>query len=134
MDLYLVRHGLSEGNEARRLQGWTGAGLSAAGQAQAVATGQWLARYFAARGTPVAGLYSSDTARAWETAQVIGQALGRDPQPEPRRGHRGDRGRTPDDQRDPVHQLLLLAEYGVDVGTEDEHVRVAVTQDHQVKP
>ena len=83
MDLYLVRHGLSEGNEARRLQGWTGAGLSAAGQAQAGATGQWLAQYFAARGTPVAGLYSSDTARAWETARVIGQALGRDPRPEP---------------------------------------------------
>ena len=71
-----------------------------------------------------------------ELTRRIGADRGdqRDPKPQPRRGHRGDRGRTPDDQRDPVHQLLLLAEYGVDVRTEDEHVRVAVTQDHQVKP
>jgi hypothetical protein len=71
-----------------------------------------------------------------ELTRGIGADRGgqRDPQPEPRRGHRGDRGRTPDDQRDPVHQLLLLAEFGVDVVAEDEYVRVAVTQDHQVIP
>jgi broad specificity phosphatase PhoE len=83
MDLYLVRHGQSEGNAARRLQGWSDSGLSAVGQAQAVATGRYLAYQFAAAGVAPAALYSSDTPRAWETARRIGQALGLVPLPEP---------------------------------------------------
>jgi broad specificity phosphatase PhoE len=83
MDLYLVRHGQSEGNAARRLQGWSDSGLSAVGQAQAVATGRHLAQQFAAAGIMPAALYSSDTPRAWETARLIGQALGLAPLPEP---------------------------------------------------
>jgi broad specificity phosphatase PhoE len=83
MDLYLVRHGLSVGNRARGLQGWADSGLSAAGYAQAAATGRRLAQVFAARGTRPAGLYSSDTPRAWETALVIGQALRLAPVPDP---------------------------------------------------
>jgi broad specificity phosphatase PhoE len=83
VDLYLVRHGQSEGNRARRLQGWSDSGLSAVGQAQAVATGQHLARLFAAAGTVPAALYSSDTPRAWDTAQGIGRVLGLAPIPEP---------------------------------------------------
>jgi broad specificity phosphatase PhoE len=84
MDLYLVRHGLSVANQVRRLQGWADSGLSATGEAQAAATGRRLTQLFAAQGTPVAGLYSSDTGRAWETARIIGQALGRAPVPDPR--------------------------------------------------
>jgi hypothetical protein len=58
----------------------------------------------------------------------------RDAEPEPRRGHRGD-GRGPaDDQRDAIHQLLLLAERGCHVAAQDEHVRVAVAQHEQVIP
>ena len=83
MDLYLVRHGQSVGNLARRLQGWSDSGLSEAGQAQAVATGQHLAHLFAAAGTAPAALYSSDTPRAWETALRIGAALDLVPIPAP---------------------------------------------------
>lgn len=83
MDLYLVRHGQSEGNAARRLQGWSDSGLSAVGVAQAIATGRHLAGRFAAAGTPPAALYSSDTPRAWETALRLGQALGLAPIPDP---------------------------------------------------
>jgi broad specificity phosphatase PhoE len=83
MDLYLVRHGESVGNLARRLQGWSDSGLSAIGQAQAAATGQHLARLFAAAGIAPAALYSSDTPRAWDTAQGIGRVLGLVPLPEP---------------------------------------------------
>jgi probable phosphoglycerate mutase len=83
MDLYLVRHGQSLGNVARRLQGWSDSGLSPLGQAQAVATGQHLARLVAATGVAPAALYSSDTPRAWETARLIGQVLGLPPIPEP---------------------------------------------------
>jgi broad specificity phosphatase PhoE len=83
MDLYLVRHGLSLGNQARRLQGWTDSGLSPVGYRQAAATGRWLAQLFAAHDLPLAALYSSDTPRAWETALVIGQALGCAPVAEP---------------------------------------------------
>ena len=57
----------------------------------------------------------------------------RDPQSQPRRGHRGDRRGSADDQRDAVHQLLLLTERGVHVGTQDEHVRVAVPDDDQIE-
>jgi probable phosphoglycerate mutase len=83
MDLYLVRHGLSVGNQARRLQGWSDSGLTTQGHAQAEATGRWLATYFAKRGVPVAGLYSSDTERAWQTAQAVGRHVGLAPVAEP---------------------------------------------------
>ncbi len=83
IDLYLVRHGQSVGNQARRLQGWSDSGLSPLGQAQAAATGAALARLFAASGTAPAALYSSDTPRAWATALAIGAAVGRDPAPDP---------------------------------------------------
>ena len=57
----------------------------------------------------------------------------RHPQPQPRRGHRGDRGGPADLQRDAVHQLFLLAERGGDVTADDHHVGIAVPDDQQVK-
>jgi hypothetical protein len=56
-----------------------------------------------------------------------------DPQAEPGGGDGGDRGRAADLQGDPVHQLLLLAEGRGHVRAGDQHVRVAVPDDQQVK-
>jgi probable phosphoglycerate mutase len=83
MDLYLVRHGQSVGNRDRRVQS-AETPLSPAGLEQAAITGRWLVRYFAGRGTPPTALYSSDLRRAWQTAVIIGAALGLPPIPEPR--------------------------------------------------
>ncbi len=75
MQLLLVRHGESAGNVTRQLQG-RGDLLTARGQRQAREIGAHLA----ARGDVIA-LYSSPLPRAFETAQVIGAALGRAPEP-----------------------------------------------------
>lgn len=66
----LVRHGETEWNAERRIQGQIDIGLNATGMRQAEAAGRWL------RAAGVAALYSSDLKRAWHTAQAIGQALG----------------------------------------------------------
>src|SRR4051794_414868 len=83
MDLYLVRHGESIGNRDHRVQ-YADTRLTEAGLAQAEATGAWLVAYFAGRGVRPAALYSSDLARAWTTAQIIGRHLDLTPQPDPR--------------------------------------------------
>ena len=74
----LVRHGESTWNEAGRWQGQGDPPLSDTGREQARVVAQRL------RGEPVAALYASDLRRAAETAEIIGQALGVRPQPEPR--------------------------------------------------
>ena len=66
----LVRHGETEWNAARRIQGQLDIGLNETGVRQAVAAGRWLEK------AGIAALYSSDLERAWRTAQAIGQALG----------------------------------------------------------
>lgn len=68
--LCLVRHGETEWNAARRIQGQIDIDLNATGQRQAVAAGRWLAA------AGIAAIYSSDLQRAWRTAQAIGLALG----------------------------------------------------------
>jgi broad specificity phosphatase PhoE len=83
MDLYLVRHGQSVGNRDRYVQS-AETPLAPAGLDQAAITGRWLAAYFGERGTPPAVLYSSDLRRAWQTAAIIGAALGLTPIPDPR--------------------------------------------------
>lgn len=83
MDLYLVRHGQSVGNRDRRVQS-AETPLAPAGLEQAAITGRWLVGYFAERGTRPTALYSSDLRRAWQTAEIIGAALGLDPIPDPR--------------------------------------------------
>jgi probable phosphoglycerate mutase len=63
--LYLVRHGETDWNRARRIQGSTDIPLNAAGRAQAATTGSLLAR------RQWDGIYSSPLSRAFETASII---------------------------------------------------------------
>jgi probable phosphoglycerate mutase len=68
--IILVRHGETDWNATGRIQGHSDTPLNAVGLLQA----QRVARRLA--GEPVRALYSSDLARAFETATVIGQSLG----------------------------------------------------------
>lgn len=68
--LCLVRHGETEWNAERRIQGQIDIGLNATGRAQAAAAGRWL------RQAGIAAIYSSDLQRARATAEAIGEALG----------------------------------------------------------
>ena len=64
--LYLVRHGQTDWNLQRRIQGSTDIALNDTGRAQAARAGQLLAR----RHWDV--LASSPLSRAYETAEIIG--------------------------------------------------------------
>lgn len=66
----LVRHGETEWNAERRIQGQIDIGLNDTGRRQAAAAGRWL------RGAGIIALYSSDLRRAQTTAAAIGTALG----------------------------------------------------------
>lgn len=76
-ELILIRHGETAWNRERRMQGQTDTPLSSVGRLQAEAVGARLARH------PFAALYSSDLARAWDTAAAISRASGRDIRREP---------------------------------------------------
>jgi probable phosphoglycerate mutase len=67
--LCVVRHGETEWNAERRIQGQIDIGLNATGQRQAQAAGRWL------KSAGISALYASDLRRAWDTAQAIGVAL-----------------------------------------------------------
>jgi probable phosphoglycerate mutase len=67
-ELILIRHGETDWNRERRMQGQTDTPLSDTGRAQAAAVGQRLAQH------PFAAIYSSDLSRAWDTAAVIARA------------------------------------------------------------
>ncbi len=90
VELILFRHGQSVWNDAGLCQGAAlEPPLSPAGRAQAA----FAARALAARREPVNALYSSDQARALETARFLSQAVGDLPvRPEPRLRelHQGD--------------------------------------------
>ena len=68
--LYLVRHGETDWNAARRIQGATDIALNATGQAQAATTGRLLAR------RDWDGIFSSALVRAFETAEIIASEVG----------------------------------------------------------
>lgn len=70
MTLLLLRHGESEGNVQRLIQGWAEYDLTALGRLQAEAAGSHLA------GHEVAALYSSPLRRARATAEIVGAQLG----------------------------------------------------------
>lgn len=72
--VYLIRHGESDWNVARRWQGFAPTGLNDAGRRQAQALADFL------RGQPIHAVYSSDLPRALETARILGAALGVTPQ------------------------------------------------------
>ena len=73
----LVRHGETEWNAERRIQGQTDIGLNAIGKQQAEAAGRWLSS------KKIDVLYSSDLQRAWVTAEAIGRAVGLRPMATP---------------------------------------------------
>lgn len=68
--IYLARHGETEWNAVRRVQGWTDIPLSAQGVAQAQALGDRLGR------VPITAVYSSDLERAMETARPSAERHG----------------------------------------------------------
>ena len=70
--LYLVRHGETDWNAQRRIQGSTDIPLNATGRAQAATTGRLLAR------REWDGIYSSPLSRAFETASIIATEIGLD--------------------------------------------------------
>jgi broad specificity phosphatase PhoE len=70
MTLLLLRHGESEGNVRRVIQGWSAFSLTARGRAQAETAG----RYLATLGPAV--LYSSPLPRARETAEAVARHTG----------------------------------------------------------
>jgi uncharacterized phosphatase len=70
--LYLVRHGETDWNAQRRIQGSTDIPLNATGRAQAATTGRLLAR------RQWDGIYSSPLSRAFETASIIATEVGLD--------------------------------------------------------
>jgi broad specificity phosphatase PhoE len=70
--LYLVRHGETDWNAQRRIQGATDIPLNAVGRAQAATTGRLLAR------REWDGIYSSPLSRAMETANIIAAEVGLD--------------------------------------------------------
>lgn len=76
--LILLRHGETEWNLTGRWQGQAAdTPLTDLGREQARIVARRLRAY------PIRAIYSSDLLRAFETAQIIGQALGVEPVPEP---------------------------------------------------
>jgi len=73
--LLLVRHGQSTWNREHRIQGHLDPPLSDQGRRQAELLGRRLA------GRPWAGFYASDLKRAFETATILGSAIGIAPEP-----------------------------------------------------
>lgn len=73
----IVRHGETDWNVERRIQGHIDIPLNALGRAQAEATARGLA------GLAFAAAYSSDLARAWATAEIAAERLGLDLAAEP---------------------------------------------------
>lgn len=72
MKLLLIRHGETDWNIAKRIQGGTDIGLNQDGLAQAAA----LAKTLSPRSGSICALYSSPLKRAGQTAKVIGEYLG----------------------------------------------------------
>lgn len=68
--VYIIRHGATDWNRARRIQGHLDPPLNDEGRTQARLVSQRLAQVDAT------ALYSSDLQRAYHTAQIIGRATG----------------------------------------------------------
>ena len=68
--IILIRHGETEWNSQKRMQGHSNSDLSSVGQAQIQALGQWM------KNVPFDHIYSSDSLRAKHTAEAITQFSG----------------------------------------------------------
>ena len=66
----MIRHGETEWNSQKRMQGHSNSDLSSVGQAQIQALGQWM------KNVPFDLIYSSDSPRAKQTAESITQFSG----------------------------------------------------------
>lgn len=71
--VYVIRHGLTDWNDAGRWQGSLQVPLNDHGREQA----QLLANSL--RHTPISAIYASDLSRAYETAEILGRALNLSP-------------------------------------------------------
>jgi len=69
-EIILIRHGETEWNSQKRMQGHSNSDLSSVGQAQIQALGQWM------KNVPFDLIYSSDSLRAKQTAESITQFSG----------------------------------------------------------
>jgi broad specificity phosphatase PhoE len=69
-DLWLIRHGESEANQERRIQGWLEYPLTRLGRRQAARLGERLAQ-----DETISSIYSSPLKRAAQTAEIIGNVL-----------------------------------------------------------
>ena len=69
-EIILIRHGETEWNSQKRMQGHSNSDLSSVGQAQIQALGQWM------KNVPFNLIYSSDSLRAKQTAEAITQFSG----------------------------------------------------------
>lgn len=78
LKLFLVRHGETDWNKARRYQGRQDTSLNATGREQARLAGEKLKEF------APAALYASSLNRTMETAEIIGKIIGLCPQSEPR--------------------------------------------------
>lgn len=89
--IYLVRHAQSEGNLYRRILGWYDGRLTELGRRQANALEVRL------RDVPLDAVYTSDLARARETALPVAQAHGLSPRSDPafREVHMGELANIP---------------------------------------
>ena len=68
--IILIRHGETEWNSQKRMQGHSNSDLSSVGQSQIQALGQWM------KNVPFDLIYSSDSLRAKQTAEAITQFSG----------------------------------------------------------
>ncbi len=71
MELRLARHGQSTANVQRWISGWTDVPLTDEGRRQARGLAERVANL-----PPLAGVLSSDLARAWNTAEVVARKCG----------------------------------------------------------
>jgi len=81
--IYLLRHGETLWNAAGRLQGQSDSPLTWRGIEQARALGEILSREILLREALINGtakMISSPQGRAWQTATIVAEVLGRDPQ------------------------------------------------------
>ena len=69
-EIIFIRHGETEWNSQKRMQGHSNSDLSSVGQAQIQALGQWM------KNVPFDLIYSSDSMRAKQTAEAITQFSG----------------------------------------------------------